>query len=199
MRKTGYLLCADSQLLQQKEKLFPFFLRKRGEKSRELFSAGVFHFMPAFLPCFCQGNQHDPFIPFVSASEDKAIIFQLCKLLRKGLRTNGKMVCQCSLTYGLPFADKPKDTFPRKRRAVVMRGMGMLAAKWRSPFRRKIPSRIPKRTVWRHLPSGIKACPRSRKMFHAAGSGGWKAGFSPIVCMAEIMCQGKKHLVQVFI
>ncbi len=74
MRKTGYLLCADSQLLQQKEKLFPFFLRKRGEKSRELFSAGVFHFMPAFLPCFCQGNQHDPFIPFVSASEDKAII-----------------------------------------------------------------------------------------------------------------------------
>ena len=33
----------------------------------------------------------------------------------------------------------------------------------------------------------------------AAGSGGWKAGFSPIVCMAEIMCQGKKHLVQVFI
>ncbi len=116
MRKTGYLLCADSQLLQQREKLFPFFLRKRGEKSRELFSAGVFHFMPAFLPCFCQGNQHDPFIPFVSASEDKAIIFQLCKLLRKGLRTNGKMVCQCSLTYGLPFADKPKDTFPRKRR-----------------------------------------------------------------------------------
>ena len=59
-------------------------------------SMGVFHFMPAFLPCFCQGNQHDPFIPFVSASEDKAIIFQLCKLLRKGLRTNGKMVCQCS-------------------------------------------------------------------------------------------------------
>ena len=39
----AYLLCADSQLLQQKEKLFPFFLRKRGEKSRELFSAGVFH------------------------------------------------------------------------------------------------------------------------------------------------------------